>query len=505
MSEITKLITSVEETTSQDFIFVQSEGDIKKIRLGNLLPYKIEIGHLIMNHGSTYSVTFETPFETIPRIIAGHSTGASPSTSKTELAGIMVGDITTAGFTIKLYSGDSGSYPVSWIAIAGESSPELISTISASLVEDGGVPTVTVDRSIEGVLALTFYNLKGADGAAGAGFTVDDQGNYIVNNLGHTVVVVADSILLNGPTTIWKGLNVAGDLTVAPGYGETGQIMCHGLDSSGEPVSSVGEPTEPDDAATKNYVDEAVAAAADAGLKVVTISGTIHPDQLRRIVELYEANEPFCLRVSTGPNTYKLYYIVEENKTAVSATLTRYYFSLASKDGFGDPAYFSNGIQTYYLSIDVELVSPGQENYTYTVATKAFSSEMTSQRRDAYNSSEFYDNNKYYSLRGTFSAIYALTKFSYYKTAAISAGGTEVFVPWHGVGQSSDHCPSAVVRVTEWWSPSPSGYMPVFEHKDFTVKYEWVNNLRWQLCVTLPAAAEHDLVVEIWSDTNFGR
>lgn len=166
-AELTKLMTLVDETNTQDYVFVESEGDVKKISRNALLPFYTQAGHVAVSSG-TASITFATPFESTPRVVATYATGGS--TTYANYNEIVITDITKNGFNIKLVGGYAGTFTIDWMAFAGESIPDqiLADEISAVAVtlSPGTPATAAVVETADGI-ELQFGIPQGATGATG--------------------------------------------------------------------------------------------------------------------------------------------------------------------------------------------------------------------------------------------------------------------------------------------------------------------------------------------------
>lgn len=166
-AELTKLMTSVDEVSTQDYVFVESGGDVKKINRNALLPFYMQAGHVSVSSG-TASVTFGTAFETTPRVVATYATGGSSTYANYNE--IVITDITKNGFNIKLVGGYSGTFTIDWLAFAGITIPSSVAygvTAVATTLDPGDPATATAVETNDG-FEFIFGIPKGEKGDTGA-------------------------------------------------------------------------------------------------------------------------------------------------------------------------------------------------------------------------------------------------------------------------------------------------------------------------------------------------
>ena len=166
-AELTKLMTSVDEVSTQDYVFVESGGDVKKINRNALLPFYMQAGHVSVSSG-TASVTFGTAFETTPRVVATYATGGSSTYAAYNE--IVITDITKNGFNIKLVGSNSGTFTIDWLAFAGITIPSSVAygvTAVATTLDPGDPATATAVETNDG-FEFIFGIPKGEKGDTGA-------------------------------------------------------------------------------------------------------------------------------------------------------------------------------------------------------------------------------------------------------------------------------------------------------------------------------------------------
>ena len=166
-AELTKLMTSVDEVSTQDYVFVESGGDVKKISRNALLPFYIQAGHVSVSSG-TASVTFGTAFETTPRVVATYATGGSSTYAAYNE--IVITDITKNGFNIKLIGNNVGTFTIDWLAFAGITIPSSVAygvTAVATTLDPGDPATATAVETNDG-FEFIFGVPKGEKGDTGA-------------------------------------------------------------------------------------------------------------------------------------------------------------------------------------------------------------------------------------------------------------------------------------------------------------------------------------------------